>query len=150
MSDAPNEEPEARSYIIWLCDPCIEGEGEMCHTPECTLCWHAVDIPIGKELLTEVPNPLAAQAAVEMLKALIAAEQAELLLHQPDGAFVDWHEANSLAIQLRAAALAKARGEDPAPPVGKASADLNEGLAQARAGEFAKAPIRLDLTKADE
>lgn len=35
---------------IWICEGCLEGEGEMCHTPGCALIRHMVDLPIGPEL----------------------------------------------------------------------------------------------------
>ena len=35
---------------IAICEACLEGDGEMCTTPECALCWHLVDIPISDGL----------------------------------------------------------------------------------------------------
>lgn len=42
---APDEIPLHRVQLT-LCEPCIDGEGEECHTPGCDLFLHAVDIPI--------------------------------------------------------------------------------------------------------
>jgi len=25
---------------IWLCEACLNGDGDECHTPGCALCWH--------------------------------------------------------------------------------------------------------------
>lgn len=43
-----------KPYVIHLCEACIDGIGEECHTPGCALWLHAVDLPIHRELLTEV------------------------------------------------------------------------------------------------
>jgi len=37
---------------LLLCEACIKGEGEMCHTASCILCRHSVDLPIDLELTT--------------------------------------------------------------------------------------------------
>lgn len=67
-----SEEPRVAAYIIRLCDPCIAGEGDMCHTPACALIRHAVDIPIMRELLAEVPDVLKAEAGPDLCAALEA------------------------------------------------------------------------------
>jgi len=36
---------------IWVCSPCIDGEGQECHTPGCALFLHRVDLPIHRELI---------------------------------------------------------------------------------------------------
>lgn len=36
---------------MWLCEACIDGEGEECHTPGCALWLHSVDLPIHREVL---------------------------------------------------------------------------------------------------
>ena len=41
---ADDREPEVRYYRVPICDACIRGEGEMCHTPACAL------------IRTELPN----------------------------------------------------------------------------------------------
>jgi len=34
-------------YIkIWICEDCLNGIGEVCHTPGCALIRHKVDLPI--------------------------------------------------------------------------------------------------------
>lgn len=44
MSDS-NDYPVHRVRLD-LCEPCIDGVGEECHTPGCDLYLHSVDIPI--------------------------------------------------------------------------------------------------------
>lgn len=34
-----------KKITIIICEACLNGEGEMCHTPSCALCRHKVDIP---------------------------------------------------------------------------------------------------------
>jgi hypothetical protein len=34
------------TVTLRICEPCIDGVGEECHTPGCDLWLHAVDIPI--------------------------------------------------------------------------------------------------------
>lgn len=47
MSDQPN--PIVHRVAINLCEPCLNGEGKECHTPECAAFLHAVDLPFYKE-----------------------------------------------------------------------------------------------------
>lgn len=35
---------------IAICEDCLEGKGSECHTPECALYLHKVDLPIHPEL----------------------------------------------------------------------------------------------------
>lgn len=36
---------------IWLCEACLDGNGEVCHTPRCALCRNrSPDIPVHPEL----------------------------------------------------------------------------------------------------
>jgi hypothetical protein len=35
---------------MWVCQACLDGDGEMCHTPGCALIRHMVDLPILPEL----------------------------------------------------------------------------------------------------
>lgn len=35
---------------IWICQMCLDGKGEECHTPGCALYLHAVDLPIDSRL----------------------------------------------------------------------------------------------------
>jgi len=38
-------------YIaIRICDACLKGEGQECHTPGCALFLHKVDLPIDENL----------------------------------------------------------------------------------------------------
>ncbi len=43
-----------KDYVISLCQACIDGIPSECHTPSCALWLHRVDLPIHRELLTEV------------------------------------------------------------------------------------------------
>jgi hypothetical protein len=50
-SEVPIPEEATDGYTVHkvtlnLCEACIDGEGEECHTPGCDLFPHAVDIPI--------------------------------------------------------------------------------------------------------
>lgn len=46
MSDAESDDYPVRRVTLDLCDACIDGIGEECHTPGCDLYLHSVDIPI--------------------------------------------------------------------------------------------------------
>jgi hypothetical protein len=35
--------PEVRRYVVDICTPCMNLEGEMCSTPGCIFCWHTMD-----------------------------------------------------------------------------------------------------------
>jgi len=48
------EEMKIKKIEIWICEACLEGQGEECHTPGCALFLHAVDFPIGKGLYTVI------------------------------------------------------------------------------------------------
>lgn len=39
-----------RRIAITICVPCLEGQGEECHTPGCALWLHRVDLPINRGL----------------------------------------------------------------------------------------------------
>lgn len=41
----PNDYP-VHTVTLRICEPCIDGIGQECHTPGCDLWLHAVDIPI--------------------------------------------------------------------------------------------------------
>ena len=58
---------DVKVYKIFLCDDCIEGAGEECHTPGCTLYLHSVDIPIGKELLEPFDSYALQDVALDVL-----------------------------------------------------------------------------------
>jgi hypothetical protein len=38
---------------ITICEPCLKGDGEECHTPGCALWLHAVDLPIDRDWWVE-------------------------------------------------------------------------------------------------
>jgi hypothetical protein len=35
---------------ITICEGCLNGKGDECHTPGCALCWHKIDLPIYHEM----------------------------------------------------------------------------------------------------
>lgn len=35
---------------IWLCEACLNGEGQECHTPDCAMFLHRVDLPFHPEI----------------------------------------------------------------------------------------------------
>jgi hypothetical protein len=39
-----------KRILIWICEACLDGIGEQCHTPGCALFLHSVDLPIDKRL----------------------------------------------------------------------------------------------------
>lgn len=39
-----------KRITITICEPCLNGEGEECHSPGCALYLHRVDLPIAPEL----------------------------------------------------------------------------------------------------
>ena len=39
-----------KRVILNICKPCLNGEGQECHTPGCALYMHSVDLPINQEL----------------------------------------------------------------------------------------------------
>ena len=41
-----------KQIVIWICEACLKGEVQECHTPGCALFLHAVDLPIYEELYT--------------------------------------------------------------------------------------------------
>ena len=43
-----------KQVVIWICDSCLKGEGQECHTPECALFLHSVDLPITEALYTVI------------------------------------------------------------------------------------------------
>jgi hypothetical protein len=38
-----------KTIEITICEPCLNGEGEECHTPGCALWLHRIDLPIAPE-----------------------------------------------------------------------------------------------------
>lgn len=72
-----HDDPPLRHVAIWLCVPCINGEGSECHSPGCALFLHRVDLPIHEEILTDIPAPPTAQPPPVLdLDALAEAERA--------------------------------------------------------------------------
>jgi hypothetical protein len=41
---------ELKTIEITICEACLEGKGQECHTPGCALWLHKVDLPIDKNL----------------------------------------------------------------------------------------------------
>lgn len=41
-----------KRVVIDICEACLDGLGQECHTPECALFLHAVDLPIHKGMIT--------------------------------------------------------------------------------------------------
>ena len=39
-----------KTIKITICEACLNGQGEECHTPGCALIFHGVDLPIYPEL----------------------------------------------------------------------------------------------------
>ena len=39
-----------KKIAIWICQACLDGEGEACHMPGCALFLHKVDISIDPNL----------------------------------------------------------------------------------------------------
>lgn len=35
---------------MWICQGCLDGDGDECHTPGCAMYLHSVDLPIAPEL----------------------------------------------------------------------------------------------------
>ena len=53
---------------ITICEACLNGEGQECHTPECAMFLHAVGLPIHPEMYEvlqerEAPEDYAAKRA---------------------------------------------------------------------------------------
>ena len=55
-----SKEIALRHVSLLLCQACIDGVGQECHTPGCTLFLHRVDLPIAEELLDDVSKREAA------------------------------------------------------------------------------------------
>lgn len=52
-----NEYPKLFRITGWICEACLNGEGEQCHTPGCFLIRHrAPDFPICRDVL-EICEP---------------------------------------------------------------------------------------------
>lgn len=51
----PALDPALRNINITICQSCLDGKGEECHTPGCALYLHRVDLPIAPELYTILP-----------------------------------------------------------------------------------------------
>ena len=43
-----------KQIVITICEPCLNGEGEECHTPGCALWLHSVDLPFIPEMYTVI------------------------------------------------------------------------------------------------
>lgn len=104
MSKQPG--PAMRYVKVRICQMCIDGKGQECHTPGCALFLHSVDLPIREELIEDVTP--AEEAAPDLLDACIIARGAMI-----SGAPIDdqLHMAWARVIDALDAAIAKARGE---------------------------------------
>ena len=78
-------EPEipVRLVQLWLCDLCLDGEGDECHTPGCSLWIHDVPKPAirnsqGVTILGNATEPIAAAATAQPAP-ITAVHAAELL-----------------------------------------------------------------------
>lgn len=68
---------ELRTIKITICQACLDGVGEECHTPGCALWLHRVDLPIAPELYEIVPDENA-ESAVRLRQLLDAAHDVGL------------------------------------------------------------------------
>lgn len=50
MSDLSGTRVTLKTIEITICEPCLNGEGEMCTTPGCAMWLHRVDLPIDSRL----------------------------------------------------------------------------------------------------
>ncbi len=55
-----------REYKVCICQACIDGIGDECHTPGCVFFLHRVDLPLMKELLIPV-EPVKTEAIESFL-----------------------------------------------------------------------------------
>ena len=56
------QKPDLKLIKIWICEACLRGEGEECHTPGCAFFLHPVGDPIAAELyevVSTIPAPTA-------------------------------------------------------------------------------------------
>lgn len=73
MSDNQIDDwPPVHRYAMHVCEDCIDGKGEMCHTPGCVLIRHAVDIPIDRDLIERCGSP--PKDVIDYLRAKIPKE----------------------------------------------------------------------------
>jgi hypothetical protein len=98
------EDPKVRYVKVRICQACIDGEGRECHTPECALFLHSVDLPIYEELIDDVtPAEKAAPDLLELAEHFKDGVEASM-----DGEDFDWIE---ILYPIACEAIARARGE---------------------------------------
>lgn len=74
-------EPVVHNIRIAICQPCLDGIGQECHTPGCALYLHKVDLPITRELYEILPPSLLTADAARIaeleraVKAIISADE---------------------------------------------------------------------------
>lgn len=61
------DEPKVGWYAVQLCEACIDGIGQCCHTPGCAMIRHPVDIPFNREELIPI-RPVWERIAANMEK----------------------------------------------------------------------------------
>lgn len=127
-------EPEIPVHLVqlWLCDSCLDGEGEECHTPGCSLWIHDVPKPAirgsqGVTILGPALEPF-------MTREDFAARQPQA--GQENAVFLAWYEAqswadadhgwNDMACAFKAGM--DARQPQPAPDLGAAYAGLESEI----------------------
>ena len=49
MAEPMATDMKLRTIVITLCQACLDGEGEECHTPGCAMFLHRVDLPFAPE-----------------------------------------------------------------------------------------------------
>ena len=43
-----------QQIVIWICDDCLAGVGDECHTAGCALFFHSVDLAIDENMYTVI------------------------------------------------------------------------------------------------
>ena len=54
------EKPKIAVHLvaIQICQPCLDGEGQECHTPGCSMFLHRVDLPFHEGIYTILHHAL--------------------------------------------------------------------------------------------
>ncbi|MGB3443966.1 MAG: hypothetical protein WBA97_34960 [Actinophytocola sp.] len=82
-SQVQDNEFPVHKITLNLCEPCINGVGEECHTPGCDLWLHAVDMPILAAQEQVQDEPSAVETVASHLAASAVADAIE-------GGLVSW------------------------------------------------------------
>lgn len=76
--------PKVRKVVMWLCDACIDGTGDQCHTPGCALIRNRPpDLSIRDNCFVESID--GAEIDYETLKRKAIEEERALGIYAPDG-----------------------------------------------------------------